>query len=383
VFACARSRTGSAWGAAAVTLLMATLSWFFVATGWLSYNDGWLVLALCLYAFSPSQVARIAVCLVTPWVDERFVFQLPLLAVLRHSVLARPLGQWRVTLREFGYELLAVGPYVLMRSYLLAAGMDASGREHIARHLGNRDPAQIIRGLWEGLRMGWVTMLLGAAAIRERMRSLAAVAGLAAAALLANVLLAHDISRVTSVLAPLVLAACLAMAARQGRWGLRAVGALAVCNLLLPASDVIENAGGGPIAPVWRAWREGRRMEQAMVDASEGNKAYRAGDYAAAVRLLSAALASESDFADARRGLAWSYFYQGQFGSSLKEATVVTDSEAVRPEDWLLRGLCEAKVNRVADARRSLGRVLEMGHSVDVQARDVAKKVLSQLPRTP
>src|ERR1019366_10092761 len=36
VLACARSRMGSAYGAAWATLLLATFSWFSVATGWLS-----------------------------------------------------------------------------------------------------------------------------------------------------------------------------------------------------------------------------------------------------------------------------------------------------------------------------------------------------------
>jgi hypothetical protein len=379
VFACARSRIGSGWGAASVTLLMATLSWFFVSSGWLSYNDGWLALALCLYAFSPSQLVRVAVCLIIPWVDERFVFELPLLAALRHLWLGREPTQWRATAREVAFELLALSPYVLPRLYFLAVGADAAGRAHIARHLADRDPRQILRGLWEGLRLGWVAMLLGAAAVRARMRSVAVVAGLGAVALAANVLLAHDISRVTSVLAPLVLAACFALAPAYGGRGLWAVACLAAGNLLLPASDVIEGSGGGPISPVWREWGNSRRMSQAMADAAGGNRAYRAGDYPEAVRLLSAALASEGGFVDARRGLAWSYFYQGQFAPALREAAVVTESVEARPEDWLLRGLCEAKANRAEDARRSLGRVLEKGRPVDIHVREVAEKVLSGL----
>src|ERR1019366_3446875 len=104
VFACARSRMGSAYGAAWATLLLATFSWFLVATGWLSYNDGWLVLALCLYGFSPSGLVRVAVCLLIPWVDERLVFQVPLLVALRHANLGRTSAQWRVTAREAAWE---------------------------------------------------------------------------------------------------------------------------------------------------------------------------------------------------------------------------------------------------------------------------------------
>lgn len=379
-FAHARSRMGSVPAAAWATLLVATLSWFFVSTGWLSYNDSWLVLALCLYAFSASQAVRIVVCLAILWVDERFIFQVPLLIALRHAHLGRALSQWRVTAREAAFELLALAPYVLTRLYLLASGIDASGREHFARHLSGRDPAQILRGLWEGLRMGWVALLLGAVAIRRRVGLLAALVGLAAVALAANNLVAHDVSRTASVLAPLVLAACLALVEAYGARGVRMVAGLALCNLLLPASDVIENAGGGPVSPVWREWPESRRMAQALSDASEGHKAYEAHDYARASDLLARAVAAEASFNDARRGLGWSLFFQGQFASALAHAAILTAGSTAAADDWLLRGLCEAKLGRVDEARRSLTMALKTGKSGDVHMRDVAAAVLSHLP---
>src|SRR5262249_12061976 len=72
-------RLFSGWlSAALVTLLFAPLPWFFVSTGWLGYFDSWLVLGLVAAAFVQSRWVLAAACLLTPWIDERFVLALPL-----------------------------------------------------------------------------------------------------------------------------------------------------------------------------------------------------------------------------------------------------------------------------------------------------------------
>ena len=63
--------------------LAGTASWFFVSTGWLGYFDSWYVLCLVLVSFTESRAVIVAVCIVAPWIDERFVFALPLCLVVR------------------------------------------------------------------------------------------------------------------------------------------------------------------------------------------------------------------------------------------------------------------------------------------------------------
>ena len=78
-----RRESGGWWVAFAAAALSGTTSWFFVSTGWLAYFDSWYVLGLLIAAFGRSKIATGLACLLTPWVDERFVLTLPLLLVIR------------------------------------------------------------------------------------------------------------------------------------------------------------------------------------------------------------------------------------------------------------------------------------------------------------
>ena len=66
-------RLGRWWPAWVATTLFAALPWFFVSSGWLAHFDSWLVIGLLLVAFVPSRVLLILACLLTPWVNARFV----------------------------------------------------------------------------------------------------------------------------------------------------------------------------------------------------------------------------------------------------------------------------------------------------------------------
>ena len=76
-----RRESGAWWVALAAAALSGTTSWFFVSTGWLAYFDSWYVLGLLVAAFGRSKIATGLACLLTPWVDERFVLTLPLVLV--------------------------------------------------------------------------------------------------------------------------------------------------------------------------------------------------------------------------------------------------------------------------------------------------------------
>src|SRR5205085_5282339 len=67
----------------ATAVIFACCPWFFVSTGWLSYEDSWTVLGLLLIAFGRPRVAIVLACAFEPFIDERFVFGLPLAVVMR------------------------------------------------------------------------------------------------------------------------------------------------------------------------------------------------------------------------------------------------------------------------------------------------------------
>ena len=78
-----RRESQSIWAGVAASALAGSASWFFVSSGWLAYFDSWYILGLLVAAFERSSVATALACLLTPWVDERFILTLPLVVVVR------------------------------------------------------------------------------------------------------------------------------------------------------------------------------------------------------------------------------------------------------------------------------------------------------------
>ena len=129
--------TANRWLSFLITLLAAALPWYFVSTGWLTYFDSWWVLGLLVVGLVPSRVALVAACLITPWIDERFVVGLPLAVVVRAVYLHGPRlnGSQSQNLREWFRDVVLVIvptlPYVIMRLVAMA-GHDATA-DHFSR----------------------------------------------------------------------------------------------------------------------------------------------------------------------------------------------------------------------------------------------------------
>ena len=246
--------TASAALALLSTVLAATTSWFFVATGWLAYFDGWYILGLVAVCAVRGRGVLVASCLIVAWIDERFVVALPLALALRAALL-----DWRY--REAVLALALVAPYILFRAVMVIAAQDENSATHVKDHLavfslGNE---ALLSGLWHGLRAGWLLVAACMALLFRYGIRYALVAGLAAGvALLVNSVLAWDYSRNVSVLLPCMLVGILLLA----RWRLnRALAALALAlavNLLAPAKHV--NAAFS--LDIENVWRERMRENQ-------------------------------------------------------------------------------------------------------------------------
>jgi tetratricopeptide (TPR) repeat protein len=228
---------------AAATLLAATASWFFVSTGWLAYFDSWLVLALVLASFGRPRWLLFASGLLAPWIDERFLFALPLCLAVRALGIPPDLPPGRRALLHDAALLLAgVAPYLALRLGLELSGLRATS----GAYWGERPllPASLLVtgwGAWNGLRLGWVALALAVVALpAPRPRLWLA---LAAATLAVNLCVADDLSRSVSVGVPLVLAAVLILWHRQPARARRLLPVLCAGNLLLPAHHIIAAPG--------------------------------------------------------------------------------------------------------------------------------------------
>jgi hypothetical protein len=127
-----RRESGSWRQALAAAALTGTSSWFFVSTGWLAYFDSWYVLGLLLAAFGRSKVITDLACLLTPWVDERFVLTLPLVVIVRGaSALESEGASFRRFLSEGLRFFALVTPYCALRVVALATAQDKGSAAHL------------------------------------------------------------------------------------------------------------------------------------------------------------------------------------------------------------------------------------------------------------
>lgn len=232
--------TGNRLRAWLTATLLGTTSWFFVSTGWLAYFDSWYVLGLVVVVFALSRWAVAAACLLAPWVDERFVLALPLCVIVRAIHLRSFHDQsWQALRRDAAVVAGTVGPYILLRLYLLLGGRDEDTADHLRtfHYLTDLDPWQTVESLWSGLRAGWlfVAAFLWWAAPPGRRWGAAALGAAVVITMAAIMQVGGDFSRNTSILIPTAMLGVLLLhRARQPRLGVIISVAL-VFNLLAPA----------------------------------------------------------------------------------------------------------------------------------------------------
>lgn len=215
-------------------LLVATTSAVTWPATFLGFNDGWVWLGLTVLAVEDALVPSLVVCLLCPWVDERFVIGAPLAWIAGRLYRGQPL---------FSRDLL--GPAAALLFYCLARlGLSAwSGLHieagHVARMVRERGLATRYgpMGWWMGLRAAWVPIGLYFAWTG---RSLLAGIALAATAAV-TVFLTEDQSRSAAVAIPLVVLGMLALWRRYPEQATRAALALGALGLVLPAATVEDS----------------------------------------------------------------------------------------------------------------------------------------------
>jgi len=236
-------RLGRPWLVFGGTLIAANCSWFFVSTGWLGYEDSWLVFALVAASFARSRLALAAIALAAPWVDERFILSFPLVLGVR-LLDGEAAGDRKALLRDGAALVLGIAPYLLVRAGAEWLGARATTHAYWNSMASRKATGmQLLMGGWHGLRAGWgcVAALawFGAARAGGVRRFAMAAAGIIAAVLV-NLLLVEDLSRSISVLLPAVVAGIIAGAAARPRaagWG---IAVLCAASLALPARHVLS-----------------------------------------------------------------------------------------------------------------------------------------------
>ena len=239
-----RREGGTRPAAFAATALSATTSWFFVSTGWLAYFDSWYVLGLLVATFSRSTVAAAVACLLSPWVDERFVLTLPLVVLVRAIHRATPQRGVSNRLRSEGLLLFALlAPYCALRLIVLVTAQDLGSATHLRGRLASfQISGDVITGLSCGLRALWVFVIAAPVllALKRRLAEAALLVLLVAVTAAANVPIATDLSRAASTVLPAAVLGMVLLVRAEPKRAFWPLAAALAFNLLTPAYHVVE-----------------------------------------------------------------------------------------------------------------------------------------------
>ena len=231
---------------------------FFTSMGWLGYYDSWLALGLLSVAFTRPRLVVIAVCLLTPWIDERFVLGLPLALFIRLlSPLPAALQLQPLSIRTWFFDqalwpVVVVLAYAVLRLSLGGSGSSATLSSYLNQFVFSQKISAPDRlfGAWSGLRVAWLFVLLALVGRYPGRLLLSCAAALTA---FLAVVTALDSSRSVVLLLPLLplgWRTAIASPRLHPRYLPLASAALAVLACALPAHHVV----GRFVIPVDRCW---------------------------------------------------------------------------------------------------------------------------------
>jgi len=239
-------RTGQKTLALLAACTVASADRFFVSMGWLTYFDSWFVLGLLVVCFSPSRWAMGVMCLVVPWIDERFIFSLPVCTVARllDDLEWRKRG-WKSLLTDMGLIALLTLPYIGMRVALMMT-TDAASVSYLPSILNAPRTIPLwrfIEGFWAGFRAAWLYLLFFFIWIWAHHRGWVriAVSLIVCAQILFALFVAGDISRSMAMLLPVVLLGVMMLTSWHPAGSRSVLSAVLLANLLLPATHVVTS----------------------------------------------------------------------------------------------------------------------------------------------
>jgi hypothetical protein len=333
--------------------------WFFTATGWLAYCDGWVALGLLIVTFSARWQAVLAAALLLPWADDRFILGTPLaLAVAWVLDREQPLREGPSFLRRTIAAGAGIAVAVSVRAILAAVAASDLNAAPIPP-LGHPD-AMLAAGFWHNLRAAWLLIPAAVAglALRHGGRMAAILTILAACCFAVPYAAAYDQSRAAVVLLPLAVIGVFELAGSPRWWPL--LPAIAAANLVLPASHMML-LGFSQIDPLWT---EFHRLHQPP-------KPYRPDDYAiAAVEqsaagnprdaawLLGIACSLQCEPALVARTRALLALDAGKPEAAVESLRRCVTAQPVSIENEALLAVSLAKTGEVAEARSLAARLL-------------------------
>jgi len=390
-------RLGKWWPTWVATALFAALPWFFVSCSWLTHFDSWLICGLLIAAFVPSRAALYAACLLSPWVDERFVLCLPATLAVR-SVALRQIEQrrWREMWHDSLSVAAALAPYLLVRLIAWLRG-DPNTSAYLHEHWTEVQTVPWTRfliGIWSGYRVGWLVIAatLGLVVRRLGGRWGAAFALVILATILGGLFIAWDLSRSMMMISPAFLlgmwlweegrprGASLTSGSILSRAAGLFLPAVLVANLIVPAYHVLWFVEW-PVEPLYvevNKWRDPPHVLAAVQRLREARQLKEAGNLPAALANFDAAIDAERLYPQAYVERGMLLLQMGDYGRS--EADI---NEALRllpeyPFALLMRGVFRTSHGDKQGAAEDLQHAMAISPP-DWPYRDEAQRRLAEL----
>ncbi|MBI2827626.1 MAG: hypothetical protein HYX69_23365 [Planctomycetia bacterium] len=251
------ARLGNWWQTWMAATLFAALPWFFVSTGWLLFFDSFVTLSQLVVAFVPARWALALACLLTPWIDERFVIALPVCLAVRAVALGYIQGrEWRKLAIDVAVVAVASFPYPAIRAAVWLQG-DPNSTAYVSVHregvrkvpllprLFGKRPEPFVtsftEGLWSGYRAAWVFVAAGVWFTARRLGWAwgAVLGGIAATTVVVGLVIAADMSRMMMMVCPTLLLGVWMWRQMRPAGFERALTVVLVANFLLPAAIVV------------------------------------------------------------------------------------------------------------------------------------------------
>lgn len=306
----ARRATQSLLEASLITALASSCSWFFVSTGWLGYFDSFYILGLLLITFYKPRWILLLTCLLLPWVNERFIFGLPLAMTLRaHHCGHLNRDHYRTFVKDIVLAALVLVLFLLPRLLITKSNDSISGLllNNFLYAANIRDfPEQVFQGSWHGLRLAWVGVFVFCFASFLRLNRVAFLftLGIILFTSYAAVSMAGDISRSMSILLPAVVLGFIQFATSSSIpkvWRRIALTGLLCLNFTVPTKHVITTLET-PIQAFpteWENYRDPPLVLSPEKNLSLGKSAYDQGRFQTAFQALNWSIRLNPRYAEA------------------------------------------------------------------------------------
>lgn len=364
-----------------VALLLTTCGWFISSTGWLGYYDSALVIGLLAAAHSRPRWALCLACLLTPWVDERFILALPLAFATRWLGGVDSFFSSDASTRDrFRNDAIAVAAlttlYLSVRFTIAQPADPHTFREYLA----GQETLQIglvrhLLGLWESLRFGWCGVAAGVYLLRPATAPWRWLLWIGIAlTMLVSQLIANDLSRAMIFFTPFALEGLIRAGLQWAPQAKRLLIPLGLAACAIPTRIVVTDfvLPVQPLPTILKYYA-GLQLDRTPAEwLTDARRALRSDDRISAEFKARIALRLDPKLAQAHNLLGILATKEMQWGESAARFAEACQLEPTNADLWLNLAFSQWKLGNDAGYAQCVAKAREVGANTPALAKGLA-----------